>query len=412
MSKTINKLSGAFCQNVTDPGMHADGGGLYLVVTPKRAGGVAKSWVVRFATPAGTRREMGLGAYPEVSLAEARDRANEKRMLAREGIDPLQRRDQDRADAIAKARRLIKFREAVETYALAHTASFKTEKGRKLWINMFRTHAFPALGDMPVEEISNEDIARMLQPIWQAKPETARKLRGRTEMVFDFAAVKGMRDPNKRNPAALRGNLNLLLPKRLAIKPSGHHAAMPIDDVPDFMGEVANVRKLGGRALEITILETMRTSETLDATAREFDLDKAIWTVPAARMKAARDHRQPLSTQAVAILRKIMPSDPNAYVFPGYKDGKPLSDMAMSMLLRRLGKTDYTVHGFRSSFKDWATDRTDFERDAIEICLAHTVGDSTEMAYRRGDMLEKRRLIIQAWADFIMPQQQTLAAAA
>lgn len=321
----------------------------------------------------------------------SRERAAEARKLLQEGADPKQAWSRQRP---AKNHNFGAI--AIEPIE-AHEPAWKNAKHRQQWRNTLTTYA-SALWERPVDQITVDDILAILKPIWSTKPETASRVRGRIESVLDAAKVRGLR--SGENPAAWRGNLALLLPARKK-GPKRHHPAMPFVDVPKFFGTLQGVSALSARALELTILTAARTSEVLQARWAEFDLPEAMWTVPASRMKAGREHRVPLSPVALALLKRL-PSD-TAHVFPGQAEAKPLSNMAMEMCLRRMGQDHYTVHGFRSSFRDWAGEATDFPREVAEMALAHQVGSAVERAYRRGDSFEKRRELMKAWAEFCLP---------
>ena len=281
---------------------------------------------------------------------------------------------------------------------LAH--GFRNEKHRAQWAMTLTTYAAP-LRSMKLDDIATADVLAVLQPLWQTKAETASRLRGRIERVLDAAKAKGLR--SGENPARWRGHLDALLPARHRLT-RGHHAAMPYDDVPAFIGRLRASESVSALALEFAILTASRTGEVLGARWDEIDLDAKLWTVPAARMKAGREHRVPLTARALAILQTVEKVRTGEHVFPGQRRGKPLSVMALAMVLRRLKLENVTVHGFRSAFRDWCGEATAFPRDVAEAALAHTVGDMTERAYRRGDALEKRRKLMAAWAAFIEPK--------
>lgn len=346
-----------------------------------------KSWRVIYVRN-GKRIELGIGSFPAVSLADAREKAAEARKLLHEGADPKQAWSGQRP---TKSRN---FGAIALEHIEAHEPSWKNAKHRQQWRNTLTTYA-SALWDTPVDHITVDDILTILKPIWSTKPETASRVRGRIESVLDAAKVRGLR--SGENPAAWRGNLALLLPARKN-GPKRHHPAMPFTEVPAFFEKLQGVPALSARALELTVLTAARTSEVLHARWSEFDLIEATWTVPADRMKAGREHRVPLSPAAVELL-KALPTNAD-HAFPGQVEGKPLSNMAMEMCLRRMGQDQFTVHGFRSSFRDWAGEATDFPRDVAEMALAHQVGSAVERAYRRGDSFAKRRDLMNTWAEF------------
>ena len=383
---TLNKLSARRIATATKPGRYGDGGGLYLVV----AGDGSRKWVFRFAWD-GKQRDMGLGAVRDVSLAEARVGAAAARAHVRVGRDPIAERDRVRLAASG----VPTFGEVADHLIEGIEHGFRSEKHRAQWKMTLTEYAKP-LRPKPVDVITTEDVLECLKPIWRTKAETASRVRGRIERVLDAAKAKGFR--TAENPARWRGHLDTLLPKRPKLA-RGHHAAMPFAEVPEFLVRLREIDGTAARALEFTILTAARSGEVLDARWYEIDLAAKVWTVPAARMKAAREHRVPLSARAVAILATMSTMRSGDFVFPGRRKGKPQCDMTIRALLRRMN-CPVTVHGFRSSFRDWAGERTNFPREVAEAALAHVVGDATERAYRRGDALEKRRELMDAWATF------------
>ena len=396
--KIVNALTPLAVKNAK-PGRHADGGGLYLLV--KESG--ARSWLYR-ATIAGKVRDIGLGpaaGAEAVSLADARELARDKAKEAKSGAIPvsdLRRRTQD-AKAAAQAAKVSQssFKTVAEAYVSLHEDSWRNDKHRAQWRATLTTYAYPHFGDMAVAAIGTEHVLAALQPIWKAKPETAGRVRGRIENILDAAKVQGLR--SGENPARWRGHLDHLLPKR-ARHTRGHHAALPYAEVPAFMAALAGREAVAARALEFTILTAVRSGETLGATWAEVDLAAAVWTIPGARMKAGKEHRVPLSPRAVAILNTIQPLNTrdrsDAPLFPS-TNGGPLSGMAMAMLLRRMVSA-VTVHGFRSAFRDWAAESTAFAHEVCEMALAHVIGNKAEAAYRRGDLFDKRRRLMDDWA--------------
>jgi integrase len=367
------------------PGKYGDGGGLQLAV----ASSGAKKWVLRFLWK-GKAREMGLGSYPEVGLAEAREKAMVGRRRARSGIDPIADRRKDRSTPT--------FGELADEVTGQLAEGFRNEKHRAQWRMTLTVYAGP-LRAKPVDKIETTDVLAVLRPIWQEKPETASRLRGRIERVLNAAKAKGCR--SGENPAAWRGHLDNLLPKRQKLT-RGHHAAMPYADIPAFVARLREREAVAALALEFAILTAARSGEVLGARWREIDFDTRVWTIPAERMKAAREHRVPLNTRAVAIVHKMNDARTGDHVFPGTVRGRPLSAMAMDMVMRRMDE-HVTVHGFRSSFRDWAGNETHFPRELAEADLAHVVGDKAEQAYRRSDALEKRRALMEAWAAYCEP---------
>lgn len=395
MASVINRLSAAMVAKALPAGMYNDGGGLYLQV----AKGGTKSWIFRFML-AGRAREMGLGSIHDFSLREARERAREARQLTADGIDPIEARRERQATTRAKAANEISFADAAERYIKAHAAGWKNAKHADQWRNTLKTYAYPVIGSLSVASIDTAHITKIIEPIWAEKTETASRVRGRIELVLDWAKARHYR--TGENPARWRGHLDKLLPARSKVSKVRHHPAMAYTDLPSFMPRLREVSGIAARTLEFTILTAVRTSEAIGATDAEFDLVEKVWTIPAERMKADRPHRVPLCDRAVEILQSTPREARSPYVFPGAKRGKPLSNMAMLEVLRGMDGTEgLTVHGFRSTFRDWAAERSSFPREIAEAALAHTVRDKTEAAYQRGDMLEKRRRLMTAWADYV-----------
>jgi integrase len=373
------------------PGRYCDGRGLWLVVSPSGA----RKWVVRF-TFAGRVTEMGLGGRG-TTLAEARKKADEARKVIAAGRNPIETKREAERLAAAKPT----FGKCADALLAAKASEWRNEKHRQQWAMTLETHAAP-LRSRPVDEIDTEAVLGVLQPLWRATPETASRLRGRIEAVLDAARAKGYISRNEANPARWRGHLDKLLAKRQKLT-RGHHAAMAFDDVPEFIVKLRERQATAAMALEFLILTAARSGEVLGARWAEFDLESKVWTIPAARMKAEREHRVPLSSRALAILEAVAKGRTGVFVFPGQRPGKPLSGMAMEMVLRRMS-VDVTVHGFRSSFRDWGGEATSFPRELAEAALAHVSGDATGRAYRRGDALDKRRGLMEAWANFCEPK--------
>ncbi len=384
-------------------GRHGDGAGLLLDV---KSGGKAY-WVLRFML-AGKRRDMGLGSASgpgAITLSEARDRATAARRLAKDGIDPIEQRVERQAAAKAVVEALTArsttFRDIAQKYVAAHEASWRNAKHRAQWESTLATYVYPRFGDLPVADIGREHVTGALQIIWNTKPETASRVRGRIEAVLDYARVLGWR--NGENPALWKGNLAHVLPSRSKLAPVRHHAALPWADVASFMTALRARTGVSARALEFTILTAARSGEVRGMIWGEIDLAAQLWVVPKSRMKAAREHRVPLSNAATSILRDNKPDQVRhgELVFPSpSRPGTPLSDMTLSAVLRRMGKDDITAHGFRSTFRDWCAEMTAYPREIAEAALAHTLRDKVEAAYRRGDALEKRRRLMTDWAEF------------
>lgn len=388
------KLNARRVETLTEPGRYSDGGNLYLFITPN--GGKRWTFLYRLG---GKRREMGLGsAGPHgVGLKEARDKAAEARRLVAAGIDPLEARA-----AEEKAGRAVPtFGGFADDYIKSHAPKFRNAKHVAQWEMTLGDAYCRAIRAKPVNEIDTEAVLTVLKPIWTKVPETASRLRGRIENVLDAARALGYRDGS--NPAAWRGHLKSLLPARQKLT-RGHHAALAYDDMPEFMATLRERDGLAARALELAILTACRSGEVLGARWEEFDLEKAIWTVPGVRMKGGLAHRVPLSARALEIIESIPKVDGNPHVFPGLKPGKPLSGMSMEMTLRRMGRDDITVHGMRSAFRDWAAEKTSFPHHTAEHALAHRISDKAESAYRRGDELDRRRKLMEAWAQWCEPR--------
>jgi integrase len=395
MARQLNKLSARTVETKRTPGVYSDGGGLYLQVGPSGS----KAWLFRFMLN-GKAREMGLGALHTVTLPEARDKALACRKLRDAGVDPIQARDADRAKAQLEAAKALTFGECAAAYIEANKAGWKNDKHADQWKNTLNTYAAPALGTLAVQAIDTTLVLRVIEPIWTKKPETAGRVRGRIESVLDWATARGFRVGE--NPARWRGHLDKLLPRRSKVKRVEHHAALPYCDIGSFIGRLREQQGIAARALEFMICTAARTGEVIGAQWPEFDLQAKVWTVPASRMKAQREHRVPLSDRAVQIIEEMQKAKRGDYVFPGGREGKPLSNAAMLALLqRRMERADLTVHGFRSTFRTWAAERTNFPRELAEAALAHVLSDKTEAAYQRGDLFEKRRKLMQSWAAFL-----------
>jgi integrase len=386
------KLTALKVRALTAPGRYGDGKGLWLQVRDADH----RSWLFRYKVH-GRSRMMGLGAVEDVPLAEARAAADEARKLVRRGIDPIDDRNADRA-AKAAAARGISFREVAERYIEAHRPGWRNAKHAGQWTSTLATYAYPAFGELSVSAIDIGAVMRVLEPLWRTKTETASRVRGRIESVLDYATARGWRTGD--NPARWRGHLENLLPARSKVRRVEHHAALPWRDVGAFMGQLRRQQGVAARALEFLILTGARTGEVLGARWSEIDADT--WTVPGERMKAGREHRVPLSAAALAVLAQMRPdgATAGAWVFPGGRAGRPLSSMALLMLLRRMGFGALTAHGFRSSFRDWCGESTGYAREVAEAALAHTLKDKAEAAYARGDLFEKRRRLMEDWAAF------------
>ena len=393
--KLSNALTTLAVKNAK-PGRHADGGGLHLLV--KESG--SRSWVYRFMLR-GKSRDIGVGpaaGIDAVPLAAARDLAAALRIRVKAGVDPLSERLEAIAAAAAAAQMSkvagITFKTVAEVHIAANEGSWRNPKHRQQWGNTLASYVYPVIGDLPVAEVATAHVLQILEPIWNEKPETASRVRGRIETILNSAKARGYRDGE--NPARWRGHVEQILPART--RPSrGHHKAMSYADIPAFIGALRTREAMAALALEFTVLTAARSGEVLGASWGEVDLAKAVWTVPASRMKAGKEHRVPLSARAIAILEAVKQLG-SEVVFSGTGGGK-LSGMAMAMLLRRM-KVDVTVHGFRSGFRDWAAESTGFAHEVCEMALAHAIGNQAEAAYRRGDLFDKRRKLMEAWTTY------------
>ena len=372
---TVREVAGLF-----RVGQHRVSRNLYVQVTPTGT----KSWLFRYMWQ-GAPRWIGLGPIDLVNLAQARVKALAYRRCLHEGTDPR-----------ATRTKAIVFADCAGRYIAAHAAGWRNGKHRAQWTATIETYANPVIGHIPVAAIDTALIMQILEPIWTTKPETASRVRGRIESILDWAAARGYRQGD--NPARWRGHLQRLLPARAKIAPVNHHAALAYGEVPGFMAALRQQAGISARCLELTILTAARTGEALGARWDEIDMTARTWTIPGSRMKSGRPHTVPLSDQAVALLAAMPRS--GELVFEGARRGRPISNMAMMMLLRRMGRGDLTVHGFRSAFRDWAAEQTSHPNHVVEMALAHTIGDKVEAAYRRGDLLAKRRALMQDWAGY------------
>jgi integrase len=398
MAQEIQRLTALAVSRLSKPGLYADGAGLYLRVG--RNG--SKSWTFRFMLN-GKAREMGFGGLHKVGLADARKKAGDARLLLSEGLDPITQRhlNEKRRAAVEKraTSRSITFDQCAEAYIGAHEISWKNEKHRQQWRNTLATYVSPVFGSVPVQAVDTDHIVKVIEPIWSKKTETARRLRGRIEVILDWAKVRGFR--NGENPARWRGHLIHLLPGRTKVRPIKHHAALPYNEIPSFMTELRGVEGRAAAALEFLILTAARTGEVIYARWSEVDLKKRVWVVPPEHMKGYREHRVPLSKAAMLALNRI--KEPKGlYLFPGRTPDTSLSNMALLMTLGRMNSGNITAHGFRSTFRDWAAEQTNFPNEVVEMALAHAVASKTEAAYRRSDLFDKRRQLMDAWAEYCM----------
>jgi integrase len=373
-------------------GMHNDGGGLYLQISP----GAGASWVFRYKLNGRrTARDMGLGPAHTVTLAEARDKALQCRKLRLADIDPIEQRKAERLKKRLEAVRSMTFRQCAEAYISAHLEDWRSARHAAQWPASLAIHVYPMIGDLPVRLIDTDLIMKVLTPIWSTKRETASRVRGRIERILEWATVSKFRRGD--NPARWNGHLEELLSnKRGAIQ---HLAALPYTEIAAFIEELRRREGVAARALEFLILTAARTGEVIGATWGEIDLTERLWVIPSGRMKAGKEHRVPLSDSAMAVLGRMSKIRENEYVFPGGRTGRPLSMTALLRVLRDMDR-GVTAHGFRSSFSDWAAERTNFPAEVRQMALAHVVGDKVEAAYRRGDLFRKRRQLSEAWARF------------
>lgn len=393
MARSVEKLSALAVNKATKPGYYGDGAGLYLQISKSST----KSWIFRF-TLAGKQREMGLGALHTIGLADARAKAKECRAVLLTGQDPLEARNAAKLTNALERAKMITFDQCASAYIAAHRGGWKNAKHAAQWENSLSTYAGPIIGTLPVATVDTALIVKVLSPIWQTKTETATRVRGRIESVLDWATVSKYRVGE--NPARWRGHLENLLADPSKMSRVVHHPALPWEEVAQFMVRLRGAQGMAARAVAFAILTAARSGEARGAVWGEINLKEATWTVPAARMKAGREHRVPLSTTAMDLLNDLPRG--HGFIFPGSREGTALSDMSLTAVLRRLGRHDITVHGFRSTFRDWCSESVGnvFPREVCEHALAHSLPDKVEAAYRRGDLLPKRKLLMQAWSDF------------
>ena len=390
----VNRLTALQVQKLSKPGYHADGAGLHLCV--KATGG--KSWIFRYRF-GGKEREMGLGPLHTVSLAEAREKALAQRKLLLEGVDPLAAKQASEVQRKLAEASVITFDSAATSYIASHRAGWKNEKHAEQWTNTIATYASPVFGSLPVADVTTALVLRVLQPIWTTKTETASRVRGRVEKILDWCKTQGYRTGD--NPAAWRGHLENLLSAPQKTKKVEHHPALPWREIGAFMQALRTMPGTAALATEFIILTNCRTSEAIEARWSEIDTVEKRWTIPAARMKAAKEHTIPLSDAALAVLQRLKAETKEGeFVFPGGKKNTPLSNMACLALLKRMGRSDLTVHGFRSSFRDWAGEATAHAREVIEHAMSHQLKDKAEAAYQRGSLLERRRVLMADWANY------------
>lgn len=400
MPRRANGLTAALVEKRTKPGRYGDGAGLYLLVRSREA----KFWLFRY-TRHGKMREMGLGPAKgrvAVSLAQARTRARELHAMIRQGKDPLAERDAEAAKEKAEAAKAqasaITFAQVVDMYLAAHGAAWRNPKHRQQWYNTLRDYALPTIGEMPIASIETGAVVKIIEPLWLKKTETASRVRGRIESILDYAKARAWREGE--NPARWRGHLDHLLPARAKVQRVEHHAALPWREIGGFVGRLRQNSGIMARCLEFLILTACRSGEVLGARWSEIDLAHAVWTIPAERIKGGHEHRVPLSEPALAVLREMAQLSTEGFVFPGYRLGRPLSGVALAKAVHAAGGNGVTVHGFRSTFRDWCAEATNYPRELAEAALAHALPNKVEAAYQRGDLLEKRRRLMAEWAAF------------
>lgn len=407
MARVIGKLTALKVQRAKDKGLYADGGGLYLQVG---AGG-NKSWLFRFMRH-GKAQAMGLGALHAVSLAEARGKAADGRKLLAAGMNPLDAKKDEQVQARLAIAKGTTFEACAKAYIEAHKAGWRQERHAKQWDQALAKHAYPVIGKLPVQAIDTALVVKVLEPIWQKKTETAKRLRGRIESILDWAKVREYRQGE--NPARWRGHLENLLARPSKLIKVEHFAALPYTKVNAFLQSLEGQAGMGAEALKLVIYTACRSREVLEATWDEIDLTDKIWTIPAERMKTGKEHRVPLTPPVLAILRDMKREQerfsddgthPTSYIFPNAKGDAPLSNAVMLALLKRMNRKDITVHGFRSSFRDWAAEQTNFPREVAEAALAHALQSRVEAAYRRSDLFDKRRLLMEKWARYCQQEQ-------
>jgi integrase len=397
MGRKTERLTARVVEQTKKPGYYGDGDGLVLRV----ANSGTKGWLYRYKSNRKVR-EMGLGPVRDVTLAEAREAAREARRLRRAGVDPIDAKRERKAAARLDAARAITFSQCAAAYIENHRSGWTNPKHAAQWESTLRTYAYPVFGNLPVSDIDTALVVKVLEPIWTAKPETASRLRGRIESVLDFARVRGHRDGE--NPARWKGHLKDAFPAKTKVRKVKHHSALPYPEIGAFVAELRQREGGAAAALEFAILTAARTAEVIGASWPEINMKTAVWTIPAERMKARAEHRVPLSQPALAVLRRVYAMKVNDVVFSGQKPGRGLSNMALLMMLRRMGREDLTAHGFRSTFRDWAAEQTGVAPEVAEAALAHTVANKVEAAYRRSDLFEKRRALMQEWGSFCAPQ--------
>lgn len=395
MARQVGRLKALTVSRAKEKGIYADGGGLYLQVS----GTGNKSWIFRYRMNGRkTPRDMGLGSLDTVTLADARDKATEARKSILAGIDPIEARRTLRQSDALKAASAIVFKDCATKYINAHKSGWRNAKHADQWLSTLEAYTYPVFGNLPVAAVDTGLVLKAIEPIWSTKTETATRVRGRIEAVLDWASARGYRKGD--NPARWRGHLDKLLPARKKVQKVKHHEALPYVEVGKFMASLRQQEGVAAKALDWLILTATRTSETIGAKWDEIDFDEKTWTIPADRIKGGKEHRVPLSPEAMKIAKAMHKVTDGDFVFPGGKAKKPLSTNALLALLKRMDRSDLTAHGFRSTFRDWAAEQTNYAREVAEMALAHTVSDKVEAAYRRGDLFAKRKRLMNEWARY------------
>jgi len=418
--RIIGKLKPLNVERMKQPGLHADGGGLWLQVRSA----TSKSWLFRYfigdhdpvtGEPVrdpvtgrikGRTREAGLGSFANVPLKEARELAANYRRLRAQGVDPLEQREELRRQAALDKAKALTFRQCAEAYIASHRKGWRSEKHAQQWTTSLATYAYPVIGDLPVQAVDTQLVMRAIEQLWMEKPPTANRVRAQVEAILDWAKVRGYREGE--NPARWRGHLSNLLPKRSKVRPVKHYAALPYGEIPAFMAKLRTQEGVAARALEFCVLTAARIGEAVGAQRSEIDLAGKLWMVPAERMKAHREHRVPLSRRAMAIVAERLAANNDDFVFPGARGADALTQRTVSRLLATMRRGDATLHGMRSAFRQWAAEQTNVSREIAELALAHVTGSAVERAYQRSDLLEPRRLLMDRWSAYCEQSPTTM----
>jgi len=396
MAKNINKLTAVKIKQIKKPGWYPDGLGLYLQISPSGS----KSWVYRYEIKSKERR-CGLGAYPTISLLMARDVADEFRKLRTKGIDPIEHKKQIELQKKLEESKTITFKQSATAYIESHKSGWKNKKHQNQWTNTLQTYAYPLLGNLPVQDVDTDLVIKVLEPIWYTKTETASRVRSRIENVLDWAKVRKFR--TGENAARWRGHLDKLLPRPSKIRKVKNQPALAYAELPEFYKALRNKNTISAKALTFIILTATRTNETLGAKWDEFDFETATWTIPDSRMKDGEEHRIPITFEMLELIEELKIFKQDDYVFPGQQKGKSISDTSVRKNIKQINKNNsFVTHGFRSTFKDWCAEKTNFSKDLSESALAHKIENATRAAYERGDKLEKRRTLMDAWTNYCL----------